>query len=731
LQNLSLKMFSGQLLAIVSLLIIVCLGIITAFYYSNTHIIENYDELMLEESEKQQLNQIRTGVALIRQAEKSFYANPDKVSADKVSDYLQQTIQATNKLYQLELSLNEEDVENIKLIKDDLENYQKLFVQSLLTWNQQGYNREQGLSLKLKNIAYKEFRQRLSLYNTSQLYTLAYQLRWLEYEFYLYGNKYLKKISKLLQRFNQILSNNDYDPKLQQMLVQRLKNFEQTIQKFASKKNREKKHSELESISKSIVKLIDEHYIENFGFLLQTLLYYEMEYRKLEQKPKYVQGVKKTLQRFNYQVEHSNISAQEKEKIIQGLNDYQHIFEQVVFFDKEIKRLKQSISIVYERLLPQLQLAVQHEAETMQKIQNYTSQYNQKILLQNILITAIILIIVIILVILMVKRLSYKVGQIGLHLSLMAEGQLDKSLCLQSKDKTGELDSILHHVGQVAKNLSESFKSLKQQNQSLALISNKLSKYLSPQVYQSIFSGKETGKIQSKRKKLTIFFSDIVGFTDKTDMLEAEELSYILNDYLNQMSEIALRYGGTIDKYIGDAIMIFFGDPETKGEKEDSIACVSMALEMQQKIIKLQYKWEKEKGFNHNFQCRMGIATGYCTVGNFGSESRMDYTIIGGYVNLASRLEHISKPNQVLVSAETRLLANKHFNFNKVDTIKVKGIAHSVEIYEAISSNSKEILTKIDEPGVFVEVNQDIIAHSNKESLANRLESLAEQIRND
>ncbi len=105
----------------------------------------------------------------------------------------------------------------------------------------------------------------------------------------------------------------------------------------------------------------------------------------------------------------------------------------------------------------------------------------------------------------------------------------------------------------------------------LEQLSNQLAKYLSPQVYESIFRGKHEVKIASSRKKLTVFFSDIVDFTETADKLESEELTQLLNHYLTEMSQIALAHGATIDKYVGDAIMIFFGDPETKGAKEDAL----------------------------------------------------------------------------------------------------------------------------------------------------------------
>ena len=179
---------------------------------------------------------------------------------------------------------------------------------------------------------------------------------------------------------------------------------------------------------------------------------------------------------------------------------------------------------------------------------------------------------------------------------------------------------------------------LADKSNALEQLSNQLSKYLSPQVYESIFSGRQEVKVASARKKLTVFFSDIAGFTETAERMESEDLTELLNHYLTEMSKIALEYGATIDKYVGDAIVIFFGDPETRGVKQDALACVKMAVAMQKRLRELRDVWRKS-GIERPLRCRIGINTGYCTVGNFGSEDRMDYTIIGGGVNLAARLE--------------------------------------------------------------------------------------------
>jgi len=224
---------------------------------------------------------------------------------------------------------------------------------------------------------------------------------------------------------------------------------------------------------------------------------------------------------------------------------------------------------------------------------------------------------------------------------------------------------------------------IKTKNIQLEGLSAKLAKYLSPQVYDSIFSGKKEVRVETDRKKLTVFFSDIKDFTELTDNMEAEELSSLLNDYLNEMSKIALRYGGTIDKFMGDSIMMFFGDPETKGTKDDALACILMAIEMREFIKSLRWKWEEE-GISRPLRIRMGINTGFCTVGNFGSEDRLDYTIIGGQVNLTNRLEAIAETDQILISHETYALVKDIVLCEKKEKIKVKGIAYPIQTYQVV-----------------------------------------------
>ena len=209
----------------------------------------------------------------------------------------------------------------------------------------------------------------------------------------------------------------------------------------------------------------------------------------------------------------------------------------------------------------------------------------------------------------------------------------------------------------------------------------KLSKYFSPQVYSSIFTGELDVNINTNRKSLTVFFSDIKGFTTITEKLEPEILTELITYYLTEMTNIAIEYGGTVDKYIGDAIMIFFGDPNTEGIKKDAVSCVAMALKMRRKVKAIRKKWESF-GLTEALDVRMGIHTDVCTVGNFGSQDRLDYTVLGNGVNLASRLETLANPNEILISENTYNVIRNDIRCTYFDEIKVKGKSHPIKTFQ-------------------------------------------------
>ena len=262
-------------------------------------------------------------------------------------------------------------------------------------------------------------------------------------------------------------------------------------------------------------------------------------------------------------------------------------------------------------------------------------------------------------------------------------------------------------------------------SEELAKISNQLAKYLSPQIHEQIFSGKQSAEVKSNRKKLTVFFSDIVNFTDISDELESEEMTNLLNFYLNEMSQIALKFGGTIDKFIGDALMIFFGDPESKGPQEDAKQCIQMALEMQDLMTQLSDYWSKNYSLKKELKIRIGINTGFCTVGNFGSLDRIDYTAIGSTVNLASRLESMSEPGSILVSEDTFALVNNFFSFENPKEVKVKGFLRSIKCYKLQKEDtSKEDIFSISGKGFQISINKKLIHKSIISDLKNKLDNL-------
>jgi len=280
--------------------------------------------------------------------------------------------------------------------------------------------------------------------------------------------------------------------------------------------------------------------------------------------------------------------------------------------------------------------------------------------------------------------------------------------------------------------LNEQKALLADKNRTLEALSAKLSKYLSPQVYQSIFTGKQDASLVTRRKKLTIFFSDIQDFTRTTEDLQAEDLTFILNDYFTEMSKLALEHGATIDKFIGDAMLMFFGDPDSKGTEEDARACVRMAIAMQRKMRQLQAKWNA-MGYERPFRMRIGVNTGYCNVGNFGSPDRMDYTIIGGEVNLTARLQTAADADGILLSFETYVLVRDVVDAEEREPILAKGIRREVRPFAVTSifanDEEREQVLRIEDHGVAIRLDLARLTDDSRSRALAALERAAERLR--
>jgi adenylate cyclase len=211
--------------------------------------------------------------------------------------------------------------------------------------------------------------------------------------------------------------------------------------------------------------------------------------------------------------------------------------------------------------------------------------------------------------------------------------------------------------------------------------------YVSPDVIKELLKHPEKLKLGGARKNVTIFFSDVRGFTTISEKLTPEQLVHFLNIYLTHMSDIILDNKGVIDKYIGDAIMAFWGAPiETK--RHAHLAC-DTSLKMMERLRKMQIEFEKE-GLPH-IDIGIGLNSGDCVIGNMGSTKRFDYTAMGDTVNLAARLEGLTKQYgvKILIGEKTYDKIEKAFVCREIDFVQVKGKNEGVTIYELVCRKSK------------------------------------------
>ena len=196
-------------------------------------------------------------------------------------------------------------------------------------------------------------------------------------------------------------------------------------------------------------------------------------------------------------------------------------------------------------------------------------------------------------------------------------------------------------------------------------------------------------KQEPEEKQVTVFFSDIVGFTSLSEQLSPDELSAFLNTYLEEMSKIATRFGATIDKIMGDSIMVFLGDPESRGIQNDAVSCVSMALAMKKSMEELQLRWQGN-GMVNPPSIRIGINSGLCKVGNFGSTYYLNYTLLGRSVNLASRLETAANEGEILISLSTYNLVKNKIHCVCKGEVFASGFSKPLLAYSVLYSKAEQ-----------------------------------------
>jgi len=279
------------------------------------------------------------------------------------------------------------------------------------------------------------------------------------------------------------------------------------------------------------------------------------------------------------------------------------------------------------------------------------------------------------------------VRKMDLALAQIADGDFGQQIDVPNRDEFGRLTTNLNRTsGQLA----TLYHDLEELNQNLEKTvedqlgqlrrAEQLRRYLAPQVADAVLNGGAPVSLSSTRRNLSILVANIRGFTSMSEGMEPEEVIDGLNQHFALMTDVVFRHGGTLDKYIGDGILAFFGDPipfEDHAER-----AVVTALEMRQRLRGLRTRWSQER--EGGLDVGIGVSTGYVTVGNIGSDTRTEYTVIGNHVKLASHLAQTAGPDQILVSERTLAdsAIRERVDATTLDPIQVEGFRHLVKIFE-------------------------------------------------
>ncbi len=259
-----------------------------------------------------------------------------------------------------------------------------------------------------------------------------------------------------------------------------------------------------------------------------------------------------------------------------------------------------------------------------------------------------------------------------------AKARLDEynqKLELKVQERTKELQKAQQDLLYMNHNLEEKVKSQVNQLEKY----NELRRYLSPKLTEKILTGGHVFGVEPQRKMLSVVFTDIRGFSNITDSLEPEELFQFLDMYLSEMIKIIYKYDGTLNKIIGDGLLIFFSDPIPMEDHAER--AVRMAIDMQNRVSDL-----KEELYNYGPKLGVGIGinTGYMTVGNIGSEMHKDYTVIGNQVNVAARLESLAEAGHILISQRTYGKVRDLVKAEEIGDVNVKGMHSPVTVYNVL-----------------------------------------------
>ncbi len=286
------------------------------------------------------------------------------------------------------------------------------------------------------------------------------------------------------------------------------------------------------------------------------------------------------------------------------------------------------------------------------------------------------------------------------HMAQVSRGEFQQEIDIPNRDEFQGLaekaNEMMHALAKARADLMREHEAVKEQARKLDEVNRqlegrvrsqvdelertrRLGSYLAPQVVQAITSGESTFAMANARKQLTIFFADIRGFTAFSDMAEPEEVITLLNTYLSKMTDLVFKYEGTLDKFLGDGMLVFFNDPVP--QPDHAKRAVQMAMDMQERAREIST--ELSVG-DSPLRLGIGITTGYVTVGTIGSEHRMEYTVVGTQVNLAARLVSIAEPGQIIINQRTFELVRDLVDVAEVGPFSVKGFQKPVTAYSVL-----------------------------------------------
>ena len=210
-----------------------------------------------------------------------------------------------------------------------------------------------------------------------------------------------------------------------------------------------------------------------------------------------------------------------------------------------------------------------------------------------------------------------------------------------------------------------------------------LARFLPNQVAEGLLGGHLQAEEPFQRRRITVLFADMVGFTDLSESLEPEELAEVLNGYLREMTAAVLAHGGSLDNFIGDGVMAVFGAPRERPEAEQAWAAVQAAMEMRSRCRQLAASL-RERGIPADPDIRVGLNTAHCTVGVFGSEVMRAYKAVGFAVNVAARLQTAADPGSILCGFRTYALVKDRVRAEERGALSVKGALRPVEAWEIV-----------------------------------------------